>query len=245
MDHYFITGVSSGIGLALVNELLSESRDLVIHGCSRRDPGIDDPRFHFYSIDLSDTTQLEKQTADFFRVKSEENDRYILINNAGMLGHIAFIGQQQQAAHYTQTFTVNTLAPILLCEAFIQQFQTANAEKLIVNISSGAATKDIEGWAAYCASKAALDRFTTVCAQEQTHREKPVQVYSVSPGVIDTAMQAEIRTAPKSQFPSLDRFVNLYREGELMSPTQTAQKIILLFNRPDLRFQTLLSLRNL
>jgi benzil reductase ((S)-benzoin forming) len=247
MDHYFITGVSSGIGLALVRELLTHEHEFMIHGCARRDPGIKDLRFHFFSMDLSDTKQIEEQATGFFKVHANQKDRFILINNAGMLGHVAFVGQQQRAKHYTDTFAVNTLSPIILCEAFIKEFQTADSdsEKLIFNISSGAANKDIEGWAAYGASKAALDRFTTVCAQEQTHKKQPIGIYSVSPGVIDTAMQAEIRSVSKENFPALDRFLTLYREGGLLSAAAAAQKLLLLVNKPDLRYSTLLTLRDL
>ncbi len=245
MDQYFVTGVSSGIGLALVNELLSSpASELIINGYSRRDPGIQDSRFHFHALDLSDLAQVEKRASDFFKVKANKTDRLILINNAGMLGHVAFIGEQQ-ANHYAATFAVNTLAPIVLCEAFVKEFQELEAEKIIFNISSGAANKDIEGWAAYCASKSALDRFTTVCAQEQTHKKQPIQAYSVSPGVIDTAMQAEIRRASKEKFPALDRFLSLHQDGELLPATAAARKLILLLNNPDLRKQPLLSLRNL
>jgi benzil reductase ((S)-benzoin forming) len=245
MDHYFITGVSSGIGLALVHQLLSsQEKELVIHGCARRDPGIDDARFKFYKIDLSDTDRLEQQAFDFLKVKSAAQHRLVLINNAGMLGDVAFVGEQQ-AAHYISTFAVNTLAPVIFSEAFIKQFQQAEVEKLIFNISSGAANKNIEGWAAYCASKSALDRFTTVCAQEQTHKAQAIGIFSISPGVIDTAMQAEIRTASREQFPSLDRFIDLYQNGELLSATGAADKILQLINRSDLRSNPLLSLRNL
>lgn len=244
MNHYFITGVSSGIGLSLVKELLNQESELIIHGYSRRDPGINDPRFNFYKLDLSDTHQLEKRASDFFKVKTHQaGDRLILVNNAGMLGNVAFVGQQK-AEHYKTVFAVNTIAPIILCEAFIEQFQALTADKIIFNISSGAANKDMEGWAAYCATKSALDRFTTVCAQEQTHQEQPVMLYSVSPGVIDTAMQAEIRTASKEKFPALERFLDLHSNGELLPAEEAARKLILLLNSPDLRKHTLLSLRN-
>jgi len=244
MNHYFITGVSSGIGLALVKELLSQGGELTIHGCSRRNPGIIDPRFHFYPIDLSDAMDLEKHAVDFFTVEPWHFSRVVLINNAGMLGEVAFVGEQQ-AAHYISTFTVNALAPMIFSEVFINLFQHTEPEKIIFNISSGAANKDIEGWAAYCASKAALDRFTTVCRQEQTHQERPIEVFGISPGVIDTAMQAEIRTASKEKFPALDRFVALFQEGELLPAEDAARKIILLLNQPDLRHTPLLSLRNI
>jgi benzil reductase ((S)-benzoin forming) len=99
----------------------------------------------------------------FFKIKREQAGKLILINNAGVLGDIAFTGNQEWI-HYQQVLAVNTIAPMILCEAFVKQFQQHAAEKVVFNVSSGAANKDIEGWAAYCASKAALDRFTTVCA---------------------------------------------------------------------------------
>ncbi|MDF2456501.1 MAG: short-chain dehydrogenase [Cytophagaceae bacterium] len=244
MNQYFITGVSSGIGLALVKELLAQGGELTIHGCSRRDPGINDPRFHFYPIDLSNTNELEQKAHDFFTVEPWDFKRLVLVNNAGILGEVAFIGEQQ-AKHYISTFTVNALAPVIFSEVFIKLFQYTDPERIIFNISSGAANKDMEGWAAYCASKAALDRFTSVCAQEQTHKETPIEVYSISPGVIDTAMQAEIRSASKDKFPALDRFLTLHQDGELLPADDAARKLILLLNKPDLRKQPLLSLRNI
>lgn len=244
MNQYFITGVSSGIGLALVKQLLSQQEELTIHGCSRRDPGIVDPRFHFYNMDLSEAASLEKYASHFFELERLDFNRILLINNAGMLGDIAFVGEQEPG-HYISTFTVNVIAPMIFNEAFVKQFQHAETEKIIFNISSGAANKDIEGWAAYCASKAALDRFTTVCAQEQTHKAQPIGIYSVSPGVIDTPMQSEIRAASREQFPSLDRFIELHEKGELLSAEIAADRIIRLLNRGDLRSNSLLSLRNL
>ena len=243
MNQYFITGVSSGIGLALVKQLLLQQEELTIHGCSRRDPGIDDPRFHFYHIDLSEIELLEKNASRFFKVEPWDFKRVVLINNAGMLGDVAFVGEQQPE-HYLATFAVNTLAPIIFSEVFIKLFQHTEPEKIIFNISSGAASKDIEGWAAYCASKAALDRFTTVCAQEQTHKARPVNIHSISPGMIDTGMQAKIRTASREQFPSIDRFIACHQNGELLSPDVAADKIILLLNQRELRENPLLSLRN-
>lgn len=244
MEHYFITGVSSGIGLALVQELLAHKDKIKVYGLARRDPGLKDHRFHFFPCDLTEVDSLYEKATNIFNVSPQDNDRLVLINNAGTLGEVAFIGQQS-ASHYAHTFAVNAVSPMIMCDAFIQQFQSFEGEKIIFNISSGAASKDIEGWAAYCASKAALDRFTTVCVKEQTHAHNQVHIHSVSPGVVDTAMQYEIRNSSEEKFPSLSRFVELHRNGELIPPSLAAKKLIYLLDTPSLRVQTFLSLRDL
>jgi benzil reductase ((S)-benzoin forming) len=243
MEHYFITGVSSGIGLSLVKELLSTKQELNIHGCARRDPGIKDTRFHFHEMDLASVEQFSQRIADFFKLSFDKADRLVLINNAGILGNIAFVGDQD-VLNYKNVMTVNSIAPMVFCEAFVKQFQHHPAEKIVFNISSGAASKDTEGWSAYCASKAALDRFTLVCAKEQMHHSVRVHFHTVSPGVVDTVMQEEIRKTPKAKFPLLDHFVHLHQHGELTSAHATAVKLLKVLNESHLRQQVFLCLRN-
>ena len=62
---------------------------------------------------------------------------------------------------------------------------------VLVNMSSGAATKPYEGWAAYCASKAAVDQMTRVVALEEARHD--LFAYAVAPGLVDTDMQTAIR----------------------------------------------------
>ena len=58
---------------------------------------------------------------------------------------------------------------------------------MLVSISSGAATKVIDGWSLYGASKAALDHFSRHVARElEIQKETTTHVYSVAPGVVDT-----------------------------------------------------------
>jgi len=57
----------------------------------------------------------------------------------------------------------------------------------IVNVSSGAAHRPLEGWSAYCAGKAGLAMVTRSIALETAG--KAVRVFGFSPGTIDTDMQ--------------------------------------------------------
>ncbi len=101
-----------------------------------------------------------------------------------------------------------------------------DALKRIVTISSGAATRPIAGWSLYCAGKAGLDHFARVMADEQADCPRPVQLINVSPGVIDTDMQAAIRDASPADFPSVDQFRQMHASGALQSPDAVAAKLM-------------------
>jgi benzil reductase ((S)-benzoin forming) len=65
------------------------------------------------------------------------------------------------------------------------------------------------GWAAYCASKAAVDQMTAVVAEEE--RLEGLRAYSVAPGLIDTEMQAQIRASNEADFPAIASFLEAKR----------------------------------
>jgi len=69
----------------------------------------------------------------------------------------------------------------------------ANRGGTVINISSGAAHRALEGWSAYCCAKAGLATLTTALALETTR--SGVRVFGLAPGVIDTDMQVTIRAS--------------------------------------------------
>jgi NAD(P)-dependent dehydrogenase (short-subunit alcohol dehydrogenase family) len=72
----------------------------------------------------------------------------------------------------------------------------------IINLSSGAALRPLEGWSAYCAAKAGLAMLTRSLALE--YGEAGIRAFGFAPGVVDTDMQAEIRASginPVSRLP--------------------------------------------
>ena len=100
----------------------------------------------------------------------------------------------------------------------------------IVNVSSGAATRASPGRSAYCQSTAALDMAGAVLAEELGEvpalMGRDVAVVSYSPGVVDTAMQEQLRAADESSFPRKQRFVDLFTSGELVRPEEPALEIV-------------------
>ena len=53
-----------------------------------------------------------------------------------------------------------------------------------------------------------------------------VKFYSVSPGIVDTPMQDEIRQADKAHFPDLERFIEYKQNGDLSSSEEVARKYL-------------------
>jgi benzil reductase ((S)-benzoin forming) len=51
-------------------------------------------------------------------------------------------------------------------------------------------------------------------------------VSSVAPGVIDTDMQAEVRATSDDKLPGRRRFVEMKREGRLLSPDQAGRAVV-------------------
>jgi NAD(P)-dependent dehydrogenase (short-subunit alcohol dehydrogenase family) len=65
---------------------------------------------------------------------------------------------------------------------------------------------------------------TEVVAREE--RGHGLRAYALAPGVVDTPMQALVRSTPIEDFPAGDRFRRLHRQGGLNSPDWVARFIL-------------------
>jgi benzil reductase ((S)-benzoin forming) len=108
--------------------------------------------------------------------------------------------------------------------AFARHVRRRPGGGVLVNITSGAATTVYEGWAAYCASKAAVDQLTRVVAEEE--REQGLRAYAVAPGMVDTDMQARVRASAPAAFPAVERFLEAKRTGTFNSPAWVADAVL-------------------
>jgi NAD(P)-dependent dehydrogenase (short-subunit alcohol dehydrogenase family) len=83
----------------------------------------------------------------------------------------------------------------------------ARGSGVIVNISSGAATSPLEGWSAYCASKAAVLMLTRCVHLE--FAGQGVRCVGLSPGTVATDMQAAIKASGINPVSQLDWAVHI------------------------------------
>ncbi|HXC03685.1 MAG TPA: SDR family NAD(P)-dependent oxidoreductase [Bacteroidia bacterium] len=239
MNYYYITGTSRGLGKALAEHYLKEGPDNKVIGISRSQD-LSHKNYEHFSIDLSDPDQLKA-----FRFSPHHDaKRIVLVNNAGVVGMIKPLGHQSADA-IIHNIHVNLTAPAVLTNQFMLTYREAAAVKLIVNVSSGAGKNPIAGWAPYCASKAGLDMMCRVVEEEQqTAFGYPFRIFSVSPGVIDTRMQEEIRAASPEDFKRLNDFINYKIENQLAHPEHIARKFAHIIRHADDFKTALLSVKD-
>lgn len=220
---FVITGASKGLGKALVNELTKDPLVSVI-GISRST--LEDNRSYTHiSLDLTNIPKLIEGLDIIFPQGNFK--KVVLINNAGWIGEIAHNGRLDPLS-IEKIHQVNVIAPGILMNAFMERYNDLEGVKLVVNISSGAANKEMDGWSGYCASKAALNQMTKVAQHESNLQNRGFKLYALSPGIIDTPMQETIRAASEENFSKLSKFRSFKENNELSSASKTAKKVIYL-----------------
>jgi NAD(P)-dependent dehydrogenase (short-subunit alcohol dehydrogenase family) len=127
----------------------------------------------------------------------------------------------------TLAFAVNISAVVILSGLVVPGMLTTGWGR-IVNISSGIAEHPsaMIGGNVYAASKAALEASTINLAAELNGTGVTVNAYR--PGAVDTAMQAWIRDQPPDTIGRAlhERFVSRYAAGELISPQDSAARLL-------------------
>lgn len=225
---YVVVGVSTGIGLALCEHFLTEGSRVIGVG---RKSSIQNQNYSFMYLDLLDENAISQ-----FELPAL--DDFVFIYNAGVLGDIMPIAKQSNS-NAKHVFQVNYLAAVALTRKVLSQ----NFLKQIIFISSGAAKRAIPSWSQYCASKAAVDMFAETLQLELQAEKADLIIRSIAPGVVDTPMQALIRETNESDFPSVENFRALHKNGELTSPQEVAQKLGKVINNPELFCGVCISLR--
>jgi len=155
-----------------------------------------------------------------------------LVNNAGVLGPVGPVDAGSPEA-IAAALRIDLEAPILLTRAFLRATSDANGPRRIVQVSSGAGRNAYAGWSIYGAAKAGLDHFARAVALDEAQRRNPARIVSLAPGVIDTAMQAELRDSDPAGFPELPRFLALHAKGQLTTPEAAATRLLAFLDRPD------------
>jgi benzil reductase ((S)-benzoin forming) len=219
-----LTGHSRGLGAALARALLE--RDIAILGIARS-PATElaeafPQSLREVPLDLANPQALRDWLeSDSLAGFVADADTALLINNAGLLQPVGPLGTLDPAA-LIQAINVNIGAPLLLANAFVAATRRC-ADRRIVHVSSGAARSPYAGWGSYCATKAALDHHARATALENI---PGLRIASLAPGVIDTAMQAEIRASSIGQFPQKERFEGLKASGQLSTPSAAAERLV-------------------
>lgn len=115
----------------------------------------------------------------------------VLINNAGVLKPIAPLAEADPA-DWAQVIDINTTGVFNGMRAVLPLMKQAGGGT-ILTVSSGAAHNALEGWSAYCTSKAGAAMLTTALDLEE--RSNGIRAMGLSPGTVATQMQRDIKAS--------------------------------------------------
>lgn len=231
---FIITGSSKGLGKGLVDALVSDHK---VIGISRSND-FQHENFTWLKCDFVNPKSIDELSLE---LNAEE---VILINNAGWIGPVKHIGNQD-TSEVVDLFNINVSSVFAMTNKLVSWSKETGNKLTVINISSGAAQAVIDGWSAYCASKAAINSFSEILQHEAKLNNLPIRVHALSPGVIDSPMQAEIRTADSSDFSRIADFQGMKENGELQTAEETADKVLFILDNPEKFSDVLVSVREL
>lgn len=214
MKNILITGVSSGLGLALAEAYLSQGDAVYAVGKTLPKHLDRNPHFFFCPYDLSETFMIRNTLDTFFSNHSFD----IVILNAGVLGEIQTL-DETSLADIKDVMEINVWANKEIIDTLSQSAQHVGQ---VIGISSGAAVNGSKGWGAYSLSKSGLNMLMNLYAKELPE----IHFTALAPGIIDTSMvQHIINTVNEERFPSAKQL----KEGDIQTPQFAAKRLIHLF----------------
>jgi short-subunit dehydrogenase len=189
MKKIFLTGASSGIGLAIAKLLVAQGHD--VWGTSRNLEHIPKmPRLHPICLDLANRLSIEHA---FNSALAEADYLDVLINNAGA-GHFG-PAELLPMETIARQFQILVFGQIQLIQLALDHMQP-RGEGLIINVTSLASQLPVPFMSAYNASKAALASF--IMSMQLERGDSPVHIVDLQPGDIATEFNESVIMSAKA-----------------------------------------------
>lgn len=178
MKKVFLTGASSGIGLAITKALSARGDE--VWGTSRETGRVPElPHVHAVELDLLDPASIEQA---FKSALNQAGYFDVLINNAGS-GHFG------AAEHLTDTEIESQFRMLVFGQLQLMRLAIAamrsHGQGLVINVSSLASRLPVPFMAAYNAAKAAIASYTMSIQLELP--DSKVRIVDLQPADISTA----------------------------------------------------------
>ncbi|APX23371.1 MAG: NAD(P)-dependent oxidoreductase [Rhodobacteraceae bacterium] len=196
-----ITGASRGIGAATARAfaeagakvaLVARSRDAIADLAGEIGPAA-----VAIPCEISRYWEVEQAVQNCLRAFGSLD---ILVNNAGVIDPIAPLGASDPA-DWDALIDINIKGVYHGMRAALPVMEEAGGGT-ILTIGSGAAQRPLEGWSAYCTSKAGALMLTR--AADEEYRDKGIRAMSLSPGTVATDMQRTIKASGVNAVSELD-----------------------------------------
>ncbi|MFC6181338.1 SDR family oxidoreductase [Lactiplantibacillus daowaiensis] len=181
---YIVTGGSSGIGAAIVTELINNGAQVI--NADLKAGEFKAEKLTFIQTDVTSREQIQTLIQTIL-TKFGKIDG--LVNNAGINLPRLLVDSQQPASQYeldetefNKMFAVNVKSMYLMSQAVGHEL-VKNRGGVIVNMSSEAGLEGSQGQSAYSATKGAINGFTRSWAKELGTSN--VRVVGVAPGIME------------------------------------------------------------
>jgi meso-butanediol dehydrogenase / (S,S)-butanediol dehydrogenase / diacetyl reductase len=207
-----VTGAASGQGRATAHRLAGEGAAVL--GIDLNRSGLEET---FDGLPGCDWAATEVGSDECLAGIEAFGGVDILVNAAGILRRHDF--ETHPIDDWRRTLEVNVRAPFRLSRQFAANHLAAGEPGVIVNICSVESFVAAPRHVAYNASKSALLMLTRALAYELGPHG--IRVVGVAPGVIETAMNSDLRTDPVK----VERALRPIRMGRFGQPEEVAALI--------------------
>jgi NAD(P)-dependent dehydrogenase (short-subunit alcohol dehydrogenase family) len=187
-----VTGGTSGLGLALVRELLGRGARVAFLARTRErveQVARENPGAHGIVGDVSEKNDIYPMA---IQITGELGGLDVLINNASELGPTPLrLLSDTECEDLEHVFAANVFGPFRLTKALMGALAASAREgrgAVVLNVTSDAAVNAYPNWGAYGSSKAALHHMSRIWNEE--HEGDGVRFLSLDPGDMDTPMHA-------------------------------------------------------
>lgn len=213
----FITGASSGLGLATSKLFLSSGAKVFCVDLEERDilSALNTENAVFKHCDVSDPTACSKAIQACI-------DRFgrldVLLSCAGILPPLTTV-VDMPVAEFQKAINTNLCAAFYLCKAAIPQM-TRQGGGAIVTVASVAGLFGEFGLCSYNASKAGLINLTRSIALD--HAKDGIRANIVCPGGMNTPMAGSMGSFPELMAECMDRIP----AGRVCEPIEVARAVL-------------------
>ena len=204
-----ITGASSGIGEEAAKQLASRGATICL--VARRAEELARVQMEIqaaggearsYPANLTEAVEIDALIA---KLSADWPKLDVLVNNAGRSIRRPLLESLERPHDFERTMQLNYLAPVRLTLGLLPRL-LEGGEGQVINVSSVAALMTTPRFAAYLASKSALDAFSRSLRIELAH--KGLQVTAINYPLVKTAM-----TAPTAVYKYLPQMKVAYAAG--------------------------------
>ncbi|KAL6300318.1 hypothetical protein BKA93DRAFT_829146 [Sparassis latifolia] len=225
---WVVTGANSGIGLALVQHVLSQGDKVIatVRSMAKFTDGLKgaEPLI----LDLSGPDyEIRKAGEAALKIYGHVD---VVVNNAGF-GVIAPV-EELEMDDVRKQFQTNVFGAIAFTQAFLPHFR-ARKTGHILNVTSIGAFNNLPHWGAYSASKAALDAFSESLSYEVEPYN--IRVLAIMPGYFSTKFfgaspsvgkLSTIYTDPKQGYNTLEAIPKRHVETkQIGDPVKLGQRV--------------------